>query len=125
MSTFKRRSFLLSSCAAGVGVALQLGTLSTLLGSLPAQAAPAGPGKPETTSATLGFIALTDAAPLIVAKEKGFFAKQGMGGVELKKQTSWAVTRDNLELGSGGGGVVLSPGRSACAPPSLPLSSRT
>ncbi|PHX88177.1 MAG: bicarbonate-binding protein, partial [Synechococcus sp. Baikal-G1] len=91
MSTFKRRSFLLSSCAAGVGVALQVGTLSTLLGGLPAQAAPAAkaaaPGKPETSSATLGFIALTDAAPLIVAKEKGFFAKQGMGGVELKKQT--------------------------------------
>ena len=117
MSTFKRRSFLLSSCAAGVGVALQVGMLSTLLGGLPAQAATAAkaaaPGKPETSSATLGFIALTDAAPLIVAKEKGFFAKQGMGGVELKKQTSWAVTRDNLELGSGGGGIdgahLLSP----------------
>jgi len=109
MSTFKRRSFLLSSCAAGVGVALQVGTLSTLLGGLPAQAATAAkaaaPGKPETSSATLGFIALTDAAPLIVAKEKGFFAKQGMTGVELKKQTSWAVTRDNLELGSSGGGI--------------------
>jgi nitrate/nitrite transport system substrate-binding protein len=114
MSTFKRRSFLLSSCAAGVGVALQLGTLATLLGGLPAQAAKAAaPGKPETTSVTLGFIALTDAAPLIVAKEKGFFAKQGMGGVELKKQTSWAVTRDNLELGSERGGIdgahILSP----------------
>ena len=53
----------------------------------------------------LGFIALTDAAPLIIAKEKGFFAKAGMTGVELKKQTSWAVTRDNLELGNAGGGI--------------------
>jgi nitrate/nitrite transport system substrate-binding protein len=61
----------------------------------------------------LGFIALTDAAPLIIAKEKGFFAKQGMTGVELKKQTSWAVTRDNLELGGAKGGIdgahILSP----------------
>jgi nitrate/nitrite transport system substrate-binding protein len=61
----------------------------------------------------LGFIALTAAAPLIVAKEKGFFAKQGMTGVELKKQTSWAVTRDNLELGGDRGGIdgahILSP----------------
>ena len=29
---------------------------------------------PETTKAILGFIALTDSAPLIVAKEKGLYA---------------------------------------------------
>src|SRR5687767_14465141 len=39
--------------------------------------------KPETTKAILGFIALTDAAPLIIAKEKGFFAKYGMADVEV------------------------------------------
>jgi len=76
--------------------------VSLLLSPLVALAAP---GKPETTDVELGFIALTDAAPLIVAKEKGFFAKQGMTGVELKKQTSWAVTRDNLELGGSKGGI--------------------
>ena len=65
----------------------------------------AAPGKPETTDVELGFIALTDAAPLIVAKEKGFFDKQGITGVKLMKQTSWAVTRDNLELGSEKGGI--------------------
>ena len=83
---------------------------SLLLSPLVALAAP---GKPETTDVELGFIALTDAAPLIIAKEKGFFAKQGMTGVELKKQTSWAVTRDNLELGGAKGGIdgahILSP----------------
>jgi nitrate/nitrite transport system substrate-binding protein len=83
---------------------------SLLLSPLVALAAP---GKPETTDVDLGFIALTDAAPLIIAKEKGFFAKQGMTGVELKKQTSWAVTRDNLELGGAKGGIdgahILSP----------------
>src|SRR5260221_410048 len=60
---------------------------------------------PETTKAVFGFIALTDAAPLIIAKEKGFFAKYGMADVEVKKEASWGTTRDNLELGSGGGGI--------------------
>jgi nitrate/nitrite transport system substrate-binding protein len=61
--------------------------------------------KPETTKATLGFIALTDAAPLIVAKEKGIFAKYGMPDVEVAKQASWGTTRDNLVLGSAGNGI--------------------
>ena len=34
--------------------------------------------KPEVTRAVLGFIALTDASPLIIAKEKGFFAKEAL-----------------------------------------------
>ena len=62
-------------------------------------------GRPETTKATLGFIALTDAAPLIIAKEKGFFAKHGMPDVEVMKQASWGTTRDNLVLGSQGNGI--------------------
>jgi nitrate/nitrite transport system substrate-binding protein len=61
--------------------------------------------KPETTKAILGFIALTDAAPLIIAKEKGFFAKYGMPDVEVNKQASWGTTRDNLVLGSEGNGI--------------------
>lgn len=61
--------------------------------------------KPETTKAILGFIALTDSAPLIVAKEKGFFAKYGMPDVEVVKQASWGTTRDNLVLGSEGNGI--------------------
>jgi nitrate/nitrite transport system substrate-binding protein len=65
----------------------------------------AGAAAPETTKAVLGFIALTDAAPLIVAKEKGFFAKYGMPDVEVVKQASWGTTRDNLVLGSAGNGI--------------------
>jgi nitrate/nitrite transport system substrate-binding protein len=61
--------------------------------------------KVETTKAKLGFIALTDAAPLIIAKEKGLFAKYGMTDVEVIKQKSWPVTRDNLKIGSSGGGI--------------------
>ena len=41
----------------------------------------------------MGFIALTDAAPLFVAKEKGFFAKYGMPDVAVEKQAWWGTTR--------------------------------
>lgn len=68
---------------------------------------------PEVTAAKLGFIALTDSAPLIIAQEKGLFAKYGMKDVTVEKQASWPVTRDNLELGSAGNGIdgahILSP----------------
>src|SRR2546421_5423003 len=60
---------------------------------------------PEVKGAKLGFIALTDAAPLFVAKEKGIFAKYGMPDVEVQKQASWGTTRDNLVLGSEGNGI--------------------
>ena len=72
--------------------------------NLPAGAFAEGAG-PETKAAKLGFIALTDAAPLFVAKEKGFFAKYGMPDVEVEKQASWGTTRDNLVLGSQGNGI--------------------
>src|SRR5205085_10698410 len=68
---------------------------------------------PETTKAILGYIALTDAAPLIIAKEKGVFAKYGMPDVDVAKQASWGATRDNLTLGSERNGIdgahILSP----------------
>jgi nitrate/nitrite transport system substrate-binding protein len=60
---------------------------------------------PEVTKALLGFIALTDAGALFVAKDKGFFAKHGMPDVEVQKQASWGTTRDNLVLGSEGNGI--------------------
>src|SRR6266542_3170277 len=43
----------------------------------------------------LGFISLTDCAPLIAAKELGLFAKYGVD-VELEKEASWAVVRDKI-----------------------------
>ncbi len=72
--------------------------------AFPAGAFAAGAG-PEVTGAKLGFIALTDASPLIIAKELGLFAKYGVPDVQVLKQASWAATRDNLVLGSGGGGI--------------------
>lgn len=62
-------------------------------------------GALETRSAKLGFIALSDAAPLFVADEKGYFKKHGMTGVEVLKQSSWGTTRDNLVLGSARNGI--------------------
>ena len=72
--------------------------------NFPAGAFAQGAG-PEVKAAKLGFIALTDASPLFVAKEKGIFAKYGMPDVEVQKQASWGTTRDNLVLGSEGNGI--------------------
>jgi nitrate/nitrite transport system substrate-binding protein len=60
---------------------------------------------PEVAGAKLGFIALTDSAPLIIAQEKGFFAKHGMTEMLIEKQASWGATRDNMALGSANGGI--------------------
>jgi nitrate/nitrite transport system substrate-binding protein len=43
----------------------------------------------------LGFIALTDCAPLVIAKEMGFFQKYGVE-VQLTKEASWANIRDKV-----------------------------
>jgi nitrate/nitrite transport system substrate-binding protein len=60
---------------------------------------------PETKKAVLGYIALTDSAPLIIAKEKGLFAKHGVPDVEVSKQASWGATRDNMVLGGASNGI--------------------
>jgi bicarbonate transport system substrate-binding protein len=60
---------------------------------------------PETTRVKLGYIPIVESAPLIIAQEKGLFAKYGMTEVELSKQASWGSARDNVEIGSAGGGI--------------------
>ena len=60
---------------------------------------------PEVTGTKLGYIALTDSAPLIIAVEKGLFAKHGVPDMVVEKQASWAATRDNMALGTAGGGI--------------------
>jgi nitrate/nitrite transport system substrate-binding protein len=99
-----RRSVLKGAAALSLAAAARL--------ALPGGAHAQGAG-PEVKGAKLGFIALTDASPLFVAKEKGFFAKHGMPDVEVLKQASWGTTRDNLVLGSEGNGIdgahILSP----------------
>ncbi|NSZ65192.1 CmpA/NrtA family ABC transporter substrate-binding protein [Agrobacterium tumefaciens] len=65
----------------------------------------AATAEPEVKGAKIGFIALTDAAPLIIAAEKGLFTKHGMPDVEVLKQASWGATRDNLVLGGASNGI--------------------
>ena len=48
---------------------------------------------PVARKIKLGFIPLTDCAPLVAAKELGLFAKYGVD-VELSKEASWANIRD-------------------------------
>jgi bicarbonate transport system substrate-binding protein len=61
--------------------------------------------EPETATAKIGYIPIVEAAPLIIAKEKGFFAKYGMTEVDVAKQANWGAARDNVKIGSGGGGI--------------------
>ncbi|CZT34138.1 CmpA/NrtA family ABC transporter substrate-binding protein [Rhizobium sp. 9140] len=94
--SLSRRSILKTTATAAL--------LTAVKAAFPGGAFAQGAG-PETTKATLGFIALTDSAPLIVAKEKGLFDKHGMTDVNVVKQASWGTTRDNLVLGSAGNGI--------------------
>lgn len=121
MSRLSRRKFIFTAGATTIGAfalnSCSQGTRTSTSASPAGSPAPAAnvtaADAPEVKTAKLGFIALTDAVPLIVAKEKGYFAKYGMPDVEVAKQASWGATRDNLVLGSGGGGIdgahVLSP----------------
>jgi nitrate/nitrite transport system substrate-binding protein len=118
MSNLSRRKFLITAGATTATALLINSCGESTTSSSPSptastSTAASGGGAPEVTTAKLGFIALTDCAPLVIAKEKGFFAKHGMKDVEVNKQTSWATTRDNLELGSEKGGIdgghILSP----------------
>ena len=116
MSNISRRKFIITSSVATVTSILAHGCSSSNSDSVKTDSASSNSKlannskvsnapKVETTTAKLGFIALTDSAPLIIAKEKGFFTKYGMTDVEISKQKSWPVTRDNLKIGSSGGGI--------------------
>jgi ABC-type nitrate/sulfonate/bicarbonate transport system substrate-binding protein len=61
-----------------------------------------------TIAIDFGFVALTDAAPLIVAKERGLFAKEGLD-VALHREVSWATIRDKLAAGLFQGAHMLAP----------------
>ena len=47
------------------------------------------------TALRIGFIALNDAAPIIVAQEHGFFKKHGLA-VTLSREVGWATIRDKV-----------------------------
>ena len=56
----------------------------------------------------LGFIALNDCAPLVVAHEKGLFAAEDLS-VSLHREASWATIRDKLAIGAFDGAHFLAP----------------
>lgn len=91
-----RRQFLAATGAAAL--------LTAAKSALPSGAFAQGAG-PETRGAKLGYIALTDAAPLIIAKERGLFAKHGVPDVDVARQASWGATRDNIVLGGAANGI--------------------
>ena len=50
----------------------------------------------EKVNLEIGFIPLTDCAPLMVAKEKGFFEKYGLDAVNLCREPSWKAIADGV-----------------------------
>ena len=63
-------------------------------------------GAIEKPSLKLGFIKLTDMAPLAIAKEKGFFAEEGLN-VTLEPQANWKVLLDGVIGGQLDGAHML------------------
>ncbi|MET0895007.1 MAG: CmpA/NrtA family ABC transporter substrate-binding protein [Acidimicrobiia bacterium] len=85
----------------GGGVALTpaaLSLLSAFDGARALGAPRAAKGAKALRPVTLGFIALTDCASLVMAKELGYFEDRGLD-VTLVKQASWPATRDALLTG--------------------------
>jgi bicarbonate transport system substrate-binding protein len=112
MTSLSRRKFIYVG-AASTGAVLLKGCLGNPPEPTTSQATPdAAPAAnippeqaPEVSTIKLGFLPIVESAPLIVAKEKGFFAKYGITDVEVSKQANWGAARDNVEIGSAAGGV--------------------
>jgi nitrate/nitrite transport system substrate-binding protein len=63
-------------------------------------------GWPEKEALTLGFIKLTDMAPLAIAYEKGYFEDEGLY-VSLQAQANWKVLLDGVITGQLDGAHML------------------
>ena len=93
----KRRGFLLGTTAMLVGMSASFSLFT------PALAAPPPLEKEELK---LGFIKLTDMAPLAIAYEKGFFEDEGLY-VTLEAQANWKVLLDRVITGQLDGAHML------------------
>ncbi len=112
-SKFSRRRFLVTAGASAASSVLLKGCLgnppssasnaTTQAAQTPVNLTPEQ--TPETTKVKLGYVPIVESAPLIIAKEKGFFAKYGMTDVDVSKQANWGSARDNVEIGATGGGI--------------------
>ncbi len=54
---------------------------------------------PQRTAITIGYLPLTDCAPLVAAKELGLFAEFGLEQVELCRENSWAELVEGITTG--------------------------
>ncbi len=86
-----RRQFLKNSMLAA-GAAGVMGGLSMPIAST---AWAAGSDKPEKPEINVGFIPLTDCAPVVIASVLGFDKKYGIK-INASKEASWAGVRDKL-----------------------------
>ncbi|MBW4559941.1 MAG: nitrate ABC transporter ATP-binding protein [Mojavia pulchra JT2-VF2] len=80
----------------------------------------------EKVNLDIGFLPLTDAAPLIVAQEKGFFAQYGLEQVTLSRETSWkeiakGVGTGRLDAAQMVAGMPLALTLGAGGKPSIPV----
>lgn len=89
----------------GTVVGLSFAAALAGCGGTPA-AGPASKSDLEKPVLKLGFIKLTDMAPLAIAKEKGFFAEEGLT-VSLEPQANWKVLVDGVASGGLDGAHML------------------
>jgi len=112
-SNYSRRKFLFTAGASAASSILLKGCLgnppSATINTATAQQTPVAaidPAQaPETTRITLGYIPIVESAPIVIAQQKGFFAKYGMTEVSVSKQANWASARDNVVIGAENGGI--------------------
>lgn len=97
-----RNTALVTRRGALIGAAA-LGAIGAMNSAMPARARGSGLEKRELA---LGFIPLTDCAPLAAAVEKGFFAREGLA-VRLAREPSWANIRDKVAVGALDGAHML------------------
>ena len=90
-----RRQFLTKAVAGAFGAAAMMNILPSGVRS---HAWAAGSDAPEITEVKIGFIPLTDCAPIVVAAEMGFDKKYGIKIVP-SKEASWAAIRDKVANG--------------------------
>ncbi|MGL6132719.1 MAG: nitrate ABC transporter ATP-binding protein [Prochlorococcaceae cyanobacterium] len=53
----------------------------------------------EKVNLSVGFIPLSDCAPLVVAQEKGYFRRYGLEQVELRREANWKTLETNMRQG--------------------------
>lgn len=90
-----RRQFFRQAVASTLGAAAMMNMVPAAIRS---QAWAAGSDAPEITEVKIGFIPLTDCAPIVVAAQMGFDKKYGIKIVP-SKEASWAGVRDKLVNG--------------------------